>query len=310
MLDILPLITKLLPLYSLVGFGYLAGRFLTIRHETIAGLLIYFIAPAVTFYSVATMNILPSYYLLPVIFFGIAVLLSLTYFAIGSKFLRGHDTNILSAAAGSGNTGYFGLPLILLLLGQPALGIAVFCLMGGILYESTRSYYILARGKVTSRDALIKTLKLPMLYAFAAGLFVNWSGITISPEIRDIFTYVNGAFVILGMMIIGIVLATAAKKHFDGTFTSLALSAKFIAYPVFVGAIVFIDYYYLGLLNTTAHTVMLLLSVVPMAANTITYVSLLRMQPQKIAITVMISTIVSLLVIPVFVSIVLSRSAL
>lgn len=89
----------------------------------------------------------------------------------------------------------------------------------------------------------------------------------------------------------------------DTKFTSLAFLAKFIGYPALIGGFVFLDSAYFELFDTRVHTVMMLLAIVPMAANTITYAAFLKAHPEKAAVTVMASTLFALLYIPIFISI-------
>jgi predicted permease len=243
--------------------------------------------------------------LLPLIFFVVANLLSFIFYEIGKLFWQTNEKNLLSAAAGSGNTGYFGLPLVLSLFGDKGLSIAVFCLLGTILYESTRNYYILAKSHATAREALLKVLKLPSFYAFVLGLIVNRLGLTIDGWLLETFTYFKGAYVVFGMMIIGIVLASATKGHFDMKFTGLAFIAKFIGYPSLIGLFVILDSTTFGLFSTQVHSIMMLLSIVPMAANTVTYAAFLKTHPEKAALTVMASTIFALLYVPAFITLII-----
>jgi len=301
--EILSLVTKIFPLYVMVFAGYVAGKLIKLNRETIASLLIYVIAPVVSFYGVAIAPVNNAYLLLPILFFIVANLLSFAFYEIGKIFWKTSEKNLLSAAAGSGNTGYFGLPLVLALVGQQGLSIAIFCLLGTILYESTRNYYILARSHASAKEAVMKVLKLPIIYAFILGLIVNRLGVTIDGSLLEAFVYFKGAYVVFGMMIIGLVLASANKGHFDSKFTSLAFLAKFVGYPALIGGLVLLDNAYFGLFDTQVHMVMMLLAIVPMAANTITYATFLKAHPEKAAVTVMASTLFALLYIPIFISI-------
>lgn len=301
--EILSLVVKVFPLYVMVFAGYVAGKLIKLSRETIASLLIYVIAPVVFFYGVAIAPVNNAYLLLPILFFIVANVLSLTFYRVGKLFWKTSEKNLLSAAAGSANTGYFGLPLVLALVGEQGLSIAIFCLLGTSLYESTRSYYVLARSNASAKEAVMKVLKLPIIYAFILGLIVNRLGVTIDGSILEAFVYFKGAYVVFGMMIIGLVLATANKGHFDTKFTSLAFLAKFIGYPALIGGFVFLDSAYFELFDTRVHTVMMLLAIVPMAANTITYAAFLKVHPEKAAVTVMASTLFALLYIPIFISI-------
>ena len=57
------------------------------------------------------------------------------------------------------------------------------------------------------------------------------------------------------------------------------------------------------LLNRDIYQIMFLLSLSPLAANTVSFATILKVQPQKAAIAVLLSTIFALIYIPLMVSI-------
>ena len=63
------LIAKLIPLYIVVLFGFLAGRFSEVKKETVANLLIYIITPVVVFGGVFSAPITAYALFLPILFF-------------------------------------------------------------------------------------------------------------------------------------------------------------------------------------------------------------------------------------------------
>lgn len=302
MSDFINLLINILPLYALVAVGYFAGKRLGTDRNTIAPLLIYIISPVVVFYGVATAPINTGYLLLPLVFYSAAMVLSLLFYRIGKRLWKGSEKNLLSASAGAANTGYFGLPLALAISGESGLSIAVFCLMGSIMYEATRNYYIIARGQATAKEAASRTLKLPVIYTFIFGLLANRSGITFDGGLLQTFVYFKGAYVVFGMMMIGIVLASVKRGDFDLKFTSWAFVAKFVGFPLLVGSFVLLDRSILHLFSAQIYTIMMILSIVPMASNIITYATLLKTHPEKIALAVMASTLFALVYIPVFIT--------
>lgn len=303
MTEFLTLINKIYPLYLIVATGYVAGRFLKADRHTVSSILIYIIAPVVVFNGVATAPHNNSYLLLPVLFFLTACALSLIFYRVGGRFWQSSERNLLSFIAGTGNTGYFGIPLILALFGQAGLSIAVFSTLGLILYESTRGYYVIAKSHATPREALEKVVRLPVLYAFMLGIIANKLSVSFPASISSTFTYFSGAYTVFGMMILGIGLAAVTRATFDKTFTALSFVAKFLCYPVAIGLFVYLDKTTLHLFSQQVHTVIMILSITPMATNTVTYASYLKANPEKAAFTVMVSTLFALIYIPAFIAI-------
>jgi predicted permease len=299
------LATDLLPLYLVVAAGFLLGKFVRFDSAAISAALVYVITPVTVGYGVAVAPHHDEYLLIPVLYFLISLAMSLIFYGIGRLVWQGSEKNLLGAAAGSGNTGFFGLPLVLMVAGPEGLSIVAFVIMGGALYQSTCGYYIIARGHLAAKDALLQVAKLPLLYAFVLGLVINRLDYRFGAAANGVFEDVKGTYVILGMMVIGTILATADRTAFDLKFTALAFIAKFAAFPALVGATIFLDDRVTHIFDRPVHTVLVLLSVVPMASLTINYAALLKTKPEKIAITVTASTVFALVYVPVFVAIAL-----
>ena len=87
--------------------------------------------------------------------------------------------------------------------------------------------------------------------------------------------------------------------EFDFKFISLAFLAKFLVWPLFMLGLIFLDSRFFGLFSPLLHKIMFLISIVPIAANTVAYAALLKTHPQKAAVAVLLSTLFALVYIPV-----------
>src|SRR5436190_16850867 len=125
MLVFLTLVFKIIPLYLLIGLGFIAGKYLQASKETVARLLIYIIAPAVIFNSVFTTTIAANVLFLPILFFALCCFVCLVTFITSKHIWSDATKNILAFTAGTGNTGYFGLPVAIILLGTDVAGLVV-----------------------------------------------------------------------------------------------------------------------------------------------------------------------------------------
>jgi malate permease and related proteins len=292
------LLQKLAPLYAIIFLGFLAGKFLGVKKESIASLLIYIITPLVVLNGVVTTKITPSVISLPLLFFVLCSLMAVTFLYIGGKLWKDSTKNILAFTAGTGNTGYFGIPVALALFDQSVLGLVVLSILGFVLYENSVGFFITASGSFTSRQALHKVLRLPSLYAFFLGLIINFSGLHLGQGFFDAAASFRGAYTVLGMMIIGLAIASIETLKLDVKFISLSFMAKFVVWPLVVGLIIWLDNNYLHFYSPTIHNVMLLMAIVPLAANTVAYAAELKTQPEKAAIAVFFSTLLALVYIP------------
>ena len=292
------LLGKLIPLYVVIFLGYIAGRFLNVRKESIASLLIYIIAPIIVFHGVATTKLTPGVLSLPLLFFIIACILSLLFLWIGKSFWKDTTKNILAFTAGTGNTGYFGIPVALILFDESAVGFIVIAILGLMLYENSVGFFITARGHHTVKEALIKVVRLPTLYAFFLGVLVQLAAIPFGQALSDVMVSFRGAYSMLGMMMIGLGLASINRFSIDYLFLGLSFLAKFILWPLIMLLVIVFDNLWLRLYTPAIHKVLVLLSIVPLAANTVAFATELKAEPEKAALAVGLSTLFALFYIP------------
>jgi len=303
MTELLPVTYKILPLYGLIGLGYIGGKLLHINKDAIAKLLIYLIVPVVIFQGAATAQLNAGLLLLPVVIFIIATTLCLLLVKLVKPLWSDSTANILAFMAGTGNTGYFGLPIAIAIFGDASVSILVFAILGNILYENTVGFYVIARSHHTSIEAVKRLLALPTLYAFIIGLLVNISHFPLPNVVQDVFVQFRGCYTVLGMMMIGLGLSAVTQWKLDYRFLTVSLGTKFVVWPLAVSGLVWIDDTWFHFFSTDIHHIILLCSIVPLAANAVSFATLFKVHPDKTAVAVMLSTILALIYIPIMVQI-------
>lgn len=312
------LFIKLLPLYFIIFLGYIAGKKLKVARESIASLLIYIVVPIVFFKAIFEMELTLISLSYPIYLFIVGVVLSTSFFYLGQVFFKDKETAaLLSLTSTLANTGYFGLPLLFVLFGESILGTAVLISFGLVIHEATLGFYLAAQGKYSPKQALAKTLKVPVIYSVIAALignyiynhyFINLPE-TVLKDTIDLFIqnllsmmdYFVGTLTVLGMSMIGLGLARINRLKFNWKFIFLSLFSKYLIYPS-----IFIAFYFTNLnfhfFNDEAIKVIFYLSLVPIGANSITLATQLNLDTDDASIVVIISTIVSLIIIPILAS--------
>lgn len=292
------LLVKIIPLYILILIGYLTNKFLHVTKEGIARMLIYVFTPAVVFLGVVQAKGNSELFLIPVVFFVIATALCLVNYFINGKIWNDGTEKIAAFAAGTGNTGYFGLPVCLAILGDKALPIIIMVSLGLIIYENTIGFYVVAKASHTTKAAFYRLLTLPSLYAFIIAGLLDLMNFVPSADLLNFFTILKGGYVPLGMMLIGLGLAEIRISHFDWKFATTALLNKFIVWPAIFLTIIYFDKHQFHLFNSTIYSVFLIESLVPLAANCVSYATELKAHPQKVALVVAVSTLIGIIYIP------------
>lgn len=296
----LTLLSSIAPLYALIALGWVAGRFYGVERESLAGLAIYVIVPFVSFYYVATLEFKAAYIALPFIVFVLYTAITLVFFQIGKKIYPDKRANLLAMCAGASNVGYFGLPLVILLLPPAWTGVYIFALLGGLFYEASVMYYIANRSAFSPKDSALRVLRFPSLYAVFLGLAFNFSGLSLPPVLDPYWGYFKGTYIVIGMMLIGCSLSRASKLVVAPKFITLVFAGQFILWPLVAFAVVFFDRSVLQAFEPEIHQMLMIMAIVPPAANVTAYAAKLNLNPEKAATTVLIGTIFALFYIPAF----------
>lgn len=289
---------NLLPLYGLIALGFIGGRYCGVDRNSLANFAIFILMPAVAIGYVAQLELQPSYLLLPLFYFALSVVVGSLFLKIGRLIYGDSRANLMALCSSMGNTGYFGLPLVLMLFDEKLIAIYIFTMMGGGIYESTMGYYIAARGQFDVRQSLIKVAKFPLLYGILFGFILNFSGVELPEQALLYWGYFKGSYIIVGMMIIGIALASVSGFKIGWRFMGAALGGKIVIMPLIVFGTIFLDKNIFNLFSNDIHNALFIMSIVPPAANVAAYASQMDIHPEKAATTVLLSTIFALFYIP------------
>ena len=298
----LPFLLKVVPLYLNIILGFVAGKYIGIARDSVSRLMLYLFVPLVIFNGVINTKLDLSIISLPFITFIISSGLCLFFYLLSGFVWQDSTRNLVALSAGTGNTGYFGLPVALLIFNDQGEGIYIMAILGLTVFENSLGFYMIARGRHTAAECIYKLIRLPAIYALLGGLLFNLLQISMPEVFAEFMNHIKGAYTVLGMMIIGV--GIAGLKHFkiDASFIGLTFVAKFIAWPLLIALTIHLDSHFFGFFNQTIYQALILLSLVPLAANVVVLASLMDIHPDKAATAVLLSTILSIIYIPLMVS--------
>lgn len=304
-------LVKLFPIYLWVLFGFILGRMLKIKKEAIADILVFLILPLITFHGSFTTPLTAQALSLPVFFFLLCSFITLLFLWIGKIMWKDNTGNLLAFASGYGNYGYFALPAAIVLFGNDAESPVIMAGIGFILYSCTIGYFVTALGNFSIRQSLKKTLVLPSVYAFAIGLTLNVLnfrfGSCLNMDLNALYLNaardVRGVYTVIGMMLVGIAIAEIKTFTIDWKFIGMASLAQFVVWPVVIGAYILLDSNFLNFYPVLLLKIIFLLSLIPVGANLIAYSTQLGVQPEKAAVTILMTTLFAMFYIPFMISV-------
>jgi malate permease and related proteins len=295
------LLVKLSPLYMNMILGFLAGKWLNTPRDTVARFMFYLINPIIMFNGVLLTRIDTSVLSLPVLTFCLSSIMCLLFYRMTKNTWDDTTRNLMAFSAGSGNTGYFGIPLSLILFDTQGVGVYMMAILGNTIFENSIGFYIFAKGSHSPSQCLKKLASVPTIYAFIVGLIFNLLHVPVPEVFNDFMVHIKGTYTVLGMMIIGLGLSGLQGFKLDMKFMGLSFLAKFILWPVIVLGIVFVDATWLGFYSPDIHDALILLSIVPLGINSVILASILHTQPEKAAIAVLVSTVLAIIYVPLMI---------
>lgn len=294
---------KILPLYFNMILGVIGGKLLGTPRDPLAKMIFFLISPFIFFYGTLKTDISYGILTLPIVIFIICSCFCLLFFRITKAYWSDRTRDIIAFAAGSGNTGYFGLPLAILLFNEQGEGIYIMASFGVTFYDNTVGYYVLAKDKEPAYKTLLKILKVPTIYAFFLGLALNLWGVSIPQVFEEFMINIKGAYTLLGMMILGLSLANFKSFRLDWSFIGMTFFAKFIAWPVVMFCLAILDYTLFGFYDANVYRALMLISFVPLGVNMVILASLFEAEPEKASSAVLLSTVFALGYVPFLASI-------
>jgi malate permease and related proteins len=290
---------KLIPLYILVGIGFVLGRGLQVRGQDLGRLALFVLSPAVVFKGFVTAHLGGALLVLPFAVFGLCSAVALMTAPLAGRFWRDGRERIAAFTAGTGNTGFFGIPACLALIGPEALPYVVMVSFGATAYENSVGFYSVARAEASVGGALLRVLKYPGLHACWLGAALNLNHTPVPEPVMQTVNLLSGGFVPVGMMIVGLGLAQVRSFRLDLGFTAFTFVLKFALWPALALGFLWLDQGWLHLFGRVGHQVLLIESLVPLAAVTVVHATLRNIHPDRAAIAVAASTLFALAWLPV-----------
>lgn len=292
------LFSKLLPVYFVMAAGFGLARMTGNIAGNIAILQIYLVAPIVVFTNVMNLNPTKTLAVSGVLMFLICCAVSCAVYFL-TRHRKDGTGPVLAQSAGTGNTGYLGVPVAIAIFTDQILPAYLLIMVATVIYESTLGYYFIARGKFSPRQALLKLARLPMVYAAALGLLFAINHWDIPQTWQNAARDFRGFYVISGALIIGISLAQVKKWRFDAPFFGTILGVKFILWPLAALAALWLESQFFDAIPQEHRSIILLMSLLPLAANTAAFAALFDIHPDKAATAVAASTLIATVTLPV-----------
>ncbi|MFW2541062.1 AEC family transporter [Primorskyibacter sp. 2E107] len=300
---------KTLPFFGLIGLGYGAAKTRFFAEEAaghITRFVFYFALSAMLlrFSANLTFSEIFDPHLAAAYLWGTAF----TYgIALGVAFFRHLDTAtsaIEAQCAAIGNTGFLGVPMLAVLLGQEAVGPIILILSIDLIVFSTLLTILVTgtrgndRGMRVVRTVFLGLLKNPMIVSIALGLSLSASAVPL-PEVVNSFLATLGAAATPGALFaIGMSLASKSAERIE--VAAWLSFAKLILHPAFVAA----GAYLFFPVDAYKASVAVSAAALPVAGNVYILAQHYGVAPQRVSASILVSTAASILTVSVVIGLV------
>lgn len=298
----LPILLKTLPFFALIGLGYAAGRTRFFPPDATAWLtkfVFYFALSAMLFRFAANLSLAEIFD--PAFVLAYLTASVLVYaLAMAVAFRRGlglEEAAMEAQCATSGNTGFLGVPMLVMLLGAVATGPILMVLVVDMVVFSSLFTLIIAGarggriGPATLRVLALGLMRNPMVVSILLGLLWSASGFAVPAPANEFLSILGGAATPGALFAIG---ASLAGRTAEGVRAAAWLSfAKLVLHP----AAVAVSALWLFPVRPDAAGVMIAAASLPVAGNVYILAQHYGVVPQRVSTAILISTAVSILTV-------------
>ena len=226
------LVNIITPIVLVAFAGYLLGRTMNVDARPLSRATLYIFSPALVFSSAYRSKLGGEFITIAVYTLLITLAMGLVTILV-AKVLR-YD-RVTTSAFQLGvlfyNAGNYGMPLMLFAFGEEGLVRAVVLYTIVAVQTHTLAVFIAARGTARSRDALMNVFRLPLVYAFAFGLFFNEFGIALPEPIVKAVELTGNAAVPVLLTVLGIELSRIQIRE-DRGVVGVATLVRLVAAPL------------------------------------------------------------------------------
>ncbi len=298
---------KTLPFFALIGLGYWAGRIRFFPEEATRWLtrfVFYFALSAMLFRFSATLSLtdILDWTLIGAYLWGtLSIYLVATLVALARR-LPFEQVVIEAQVAVIGNTGFLGIPLLVALMGAPAIGPIMLLLSVDLIVFSTLFTVLIAGGRDRRlspgilRSVVLELGRNPMIVAIAAGLLWSATGLAL-PQPAEAFLDLLGSAATPGALFaIG---ASLAGRHAgELAVTGWLAFAKLVLHPAAVALAAFV----LFPVEPFAAGVMVAAASLPVAGNVYMLAAHYNVVPGRVSAAILVSTLASIVSVPLVIA--------
>ncbi|NYS25248.1 AEC family transporter [Rhodobacteraceae bacterium 2376] len=298
---------KTLPFFAVIGLGFGAGRAGAFGPEATAWLtkfVFYFALSAMLFGFAANLS-LGDLFQMRAFSAYLWACLVLYALVMGVAFLRRRplsEATIEAHTATIGNTGFLGVPMLVVLLGPESVPAVLMILTIDLIVFSSLFTMLITfarEGRISPElpGILLRAVgKNPMVMSMALGLLWSASGVPLPGTINDFMVLLGAAATPCALFAIGASLADKRAERLG--IVSWLCFGKLVLHPALVALATLVIFR----VDPVTAGVMIAASALPVAGNVFILAQQYQVGPARVSAAILISTVISIATIPVIIA--------
>lgn len=286
------------PVFFIFLTGYVGQKLIGFDIRSISMAALYLMSPFLAFRTFYT-NPLTMDYTYIVLF---CVLLTVVLFIIvytQATFMRATKSQMSAMILGGVfmNSGNYGVPVVLFAFGSIGFDYAVIMMVFQSLLMNTIGIFFASLGgteKATWRDAMQRVFRMPIIYAATAGLLLQMLSIHIPTTFMQGISLIADASIPTVMLVLGMQLAAMSRKKVAYRFVGAVTFTRMVISPIAAAILLFFMP-----ISDLLKAVLIVQSAMPAAANTTLFALQFGTEPDLVSFTTLVTTLISLVTIPI-----------
>jgi malate permease and related proteins len=292
----------IVPLSIPVAAGALLVRYKNLETKHLLTLVLYYLTPGMIFHKLTTAQISFGDVYNTVAFCIINVAILWAIANLLGKVLKASAPEVaaLSLISTLTNSVNYGLPLILLALGELGMDKASIYVVIQLIIVNTVGVYFAARSNFSGKDAVKSVFKLPSIYAAALAILLRTLNLHLPEGIEKSIAMISQAYSPIVLAILGAQMANVKTSELKESANKAFWAG--MAVRMLISPIIALVVLYVLNIEGILYSVLLILATMPVAVNSVILAEKFDAAPKVVSKCILWTTLASFIVLPVLIS--------
>jgi predicted permease len=292
----------IVPLSIPVAFGALLVRYKGLETKHLLTLVLYYLTPGMIFQKLTTAQISfgDVYNTLAFCLLNLIILWAIANILGKILKMTTPEAAGLSLISTLTNSVNYGLPLVLLALGELGMDKASIYVVIQLILVNTVGVYFAARSSFSGKDAVKSVFKLPAIYAALLAVLLRVLNLHLPEGIEKSITMISQAYSPIVLAILGAQMANVKTSELNEGANKAFWAG--MAVRLLLSPLIAVVILYVLNIKGILYSVLLILATMPVAVNSVILAEKFDAAPKVVSKCILWTTLASFIVLPVLIS--------